>query len=290
MNKIVKRILQILPDKPYLLLQYYNNFHCLPDLKNPKTFSEKILWLKLHDRNPLYTTMVDKYLAKDYVANVIGYKYIIPTYGVWKTIEDIDWDSLPNQFVIKTNHSGGNSGVVICKNKATFDKQNAIRRLNESLKRDSFYYSREWPYKNVNKCILAEQLISSSVDTKNELSDYKFFCFNGKPKYCQVIRNRRSYETIDFYDMEWTHQEFVGLNTKNTKAQNGKIPVERPVCLDRIIQLCESLSKDIPFVRIDFYIVDDKEYFGELTFYPAGGIGSFTPSIWNEKLGELIKL
>lgn len=289
MNSIIKHFLKLLPDKPYLYLQYYKNFHCLPNLKNPKSFNEKIMWLKLHDRNPLYTIIVDKCQVKDYVASIIGSEYIIPTYGVWKTTDEIDWDSLPSQFVMKTNHSGGNNGVVICKNKATFNKHDAIRRLNESLLVDSFYYAREWPYKNINKYILAEQFITSkTVDTTTkELTDYKFFCFNGDPKFCQVIRNRQSFETIDFYDMEWKHQEFVGLNTK---AHNGNSPVERPTRLDHIIQICKSLSKGFPFVRVDLYIVDNKEYFGELTLYPAGGIGTFLPPKWNNILGQLIKL
>jgi len=289
MNRIIKHYLELLPDKPYLYLQYYKNFHCLPNLKNPKSFCEKIMWLKLHDKNPLYTTIVDKYLVKDYVASIIGREYIIPTYGVWQTTDEIDWDSLPSQFVIKTNHSGGNNGVIICKNKATFNKKDAIKRLNESLLVNSFYYAREWPYKNIKKCILAEKFITSkSVDTTaQELTDYKFFCFNGDPKFCQVIRNRQSFETIDFYDMEWKHQEFVGLNTN---AHNGKTPVNRPNNLDNIIQICKSLSKGFPFVRVDLYIVDNKEYFGELTLYPAGGIGTFSPPKWNNILGELIKL
>ena len=288
MNHIVSRILRLFPNKPYLLLQYYKNFHRLPNLKQPKTFSEKILWLKLHDRNPLFTTMVDKFLAKNYVANIIGEKYIIPTYGVWMKVEDIDWESLPNQFVIKTNHSGGNNGVVICKDKSLFDKANAIKRLNESLKHDSFYYGREWPYKNVEKCVIAEELITfSEDDAVKELPDYKFFCFNGEPLYCQVIRDRNSKETIDFYDMNWQHQEFVGLNPV---ARNGLTPVARPDKLDEMIRISRCLSKNRPFLRVDLYSVGSKIYFGELTFYPASGIGTFTPEIWQEKLGRLINI
>lgn len=280
MNHIVNRILRLLPDKSYLLVQYYKNFHCLPNLKEPKTFSEKILWLKLHDRNPLFTIMVDKFLAKKYVASIIGEKYVIPTYGVWKKAEEIDWEALPNQFVIKTNHSGGNNGVIICKDKSLFDTADAVKRLNESLKHNSFYYGREWPYKNVKKCIIAEQLITfSDTNEVKDLPDYKFFCFNGEPLYCQVIRDRNTKETIDFYDMNWQHQEFVGLN-----------PVARPENLDEMRRLCRSLSKNRPFLRVDLYSAGSKIYFGELTFYPASGIGTFSPEIWQEKLGNLINI
>jgi len=260
----------------------------LPNLKKPKTFSEKILWLKLHDRKPLFTTMVDKYLVKKYVANIIGDEYVIPTYGVWKKTEDIDWDSLPNQFVIKTNHSGGNNGVIICRDKSSFDKEDAIERLNESLKHDSFSYGREWPYKNVEKCIIAEKFITfGEADVAKDLSDYKFFCFNGEPLYCQVIRDRSSEETIDFYDMNWQHQEFVGLNPV---ARNGKMPVARPERLEDMIRICRSLSNNRPFLRVDLYSAGSKIYFGELTFYPASGIGSFSPEVWQEKLGNLINI
>lgn len=288
MNHIVNRILRLLPDKSYLLVQYYKNFHCLPNLKEPKTFSEKILWLKLHDRNPLFTTMVDKFLAKKYVASIIGEKYVIPTYGVWKKAEEIDWEALPNQFVIKTNHSGGNNGVIICKDKSLFDTADAVKRLNESLKHNSFYYGREWPYKNVKKCIIAEQLITfSDTNEVKDLPDYKFFCFNGEPLYCQVIRDRNTKETIDFYDMNWQHQEFVGLNPV---ASNGLTPVARPENLDEMRRLCRSLSKNRPFLRVDLYSAGSKIYFGELTFYPASGIGTFSPEIWQEKLGNLINI
>ncbi len=288
MNSIVYKILQLLPDKPYLLLQFYKNFHHLPNLKSPKTFSEKILWLKLHDRNPLFTIMVDKNLVKEYVANIIGSEYVIPTYGVWKKAEDIDWDSLPNQFVIKTNHSGGNNGVIICKDKSSFDKVDAIKRLNESLDHNSFFYGREWPYKNVEKCIIAEKFITfGDVNVPKDLPDYKFFCFNGEALYCQVIRSRSSKETIDFYDMNWQHQEFVGLNPV---ARNGRNPVARPEKLEDMIRICRSLSKGRPFLRVDLYLAGNKIYFGELTFYPASGIGTFTPEVWQEKLGDLINI
>lgn len=258
------------------------------DWKNPRTFTEKIQWLKVYNRNPKYTTMVDKYAVKKYVGDRIGEEYIIPTLGVWDTPEDIDWDSLPNQFVLKTTHGGGGGGVFICKDKSTFDIKSTIARIKNSLASDIYLELREWPYKNVPKRIIAEKFMAPVKNPiPTDLSDYKFFCFNGEPEYCQVIRDRYSKETIDFYDMEWNHQEFVGLNPV---ARNGLAPVAPPKHLNEIIQICKKLAKDIPFVRVDLYVIDEKQYFGELTFYPASGIGTFNLDVWNGRLGDLLTL
>ncbi len=253
------------------------------NLENPQTFSEKLQWLKLYNRKPEYTQMVDKVGAKEYVANIIGEEYIIPTIGVWDRAEDIDWDSLPNQFVLKCTHDSG--GIVICKDKATLDIQKATKKLKKSMQRDYFYDNREWPYKNVKKRIIAEKFIE--VQGHQDIPDYKFFCFNGEPMYCQVIRDRNTKETIDFYDMEWNHMPFVGLNPI---ATNGETPVARPLCIEDMICICKKLSKNIPFSRIDLYVIDDKEYFGEITFFPASGIGWFRPEEWNYTFGSWIKL
>lgn len=252
---------------------------------NPQTFCEKLQWLKLYNRKPEYTQMVDKYAVKEYVANIIGEEYIIPTIGVWDRVDDIDFDKLPNQFVLKTTHGGGNTGVVICNNKATFDKTVAKQKLNRSLKHDIYTNLREWPYKNVKPRIIAEKFVEAVGHS--DLPDYKFYCFNGEPIYCQVIRDRNTKETIDFYDMEWNHMPFVGLNPI---AENGATPVVRPLKLDDMITVCQKLSKGIPFSRIDLYVVNEKVYFGEITFFPASGMGVFSPNEWDYILGDLIKL
>lgn len=279
----------LFPDKLYLTLLYRLKMGYWIDWKNPKTFSEKLQWLKLYNRKPEYTTMVDKYAVKEYVAKIIGEEYIIPTLGVWDRPEDIDWDSLPQKFVLKTTHGGGGSGVVICKDKGTFDKDAAVAKLKKSLNGCIYKSYREWPYKNVKKRVIAEALLEELTPAKNntDLPDYKFYCFNGEPIYCQVIRDRRSKETIDFYDMEWSHMPFVGLNPV---ADNGLIPIVRPICLCKMTEICRKLSVGIPFSRIDLYVIDDKIFFGEITFYPASGMGIFTPIEWNEKLGSMIKL
>lgn len=289
-DSIVADLLFWLSDELYLKLRFRFQMGYWPDLDNPKTFQEKINWLKLHDRNPRYTKMVDKYAVKEYVANKIGHEFIIPTLGVWEKPEDIDFDSLPEQFVLKTTHGGGSGGVVICKDKETFDRNKAILILRASMRSDIYRNLREWPYKDVKRRVLAEKYMAPKDMVNNpiyDLSDYKFFCFNGEPKYCQVIRDRHFKETIDFYDMDWNHQEFVGLNSL---ARNGCTPVDRPEHLEEMIKVCKKLSRDIPFVRVDLYVVDDKEYFGELTFYPASGLGHFSPEDWNSYLGKMLTL
>ena len=290
MAAIIQNFFGWLPDKTYLQLLYRFKMGHRLDLNHPKTFTEKIQWLKLYNRRPEYTLMVDKYAVKKYVADIIGEKYIIPTLGVWDKPEDIDWDALPNEFVLKTTHGGGSGGVVICKDKKTFDRNKAILTLRDSMNGDIYRSLREWPYKDVKKRVLAEKYMAPKDMVNNpiyDLSDYKFFCFNGEPKYCQVIRDRHSKESIDFYDMNWRHQEFVGLNPI---ASNGINPVPRPLLLDDMICICHKLSENMKFVRIDMYVIDNRIYFGEITFYPASGMGLFNPDKWNEELGNVISL
>lgn len=289
-DSIVKNFLRFLPDKLYISLRYRCQIGYWVNWTRPKTFTEKLQWLKVYNHRPEYTTMVDKYAVKKYVADRIGKQYIIPTLGVWDKVDDIDWDSLPEQFVLKTTHGGGSGGVVICKDKMTFDKNAAIVKLNKSMSSDIYSALREWPYKKVKRQVIAEKFMIPNDklnDPAYDLTDYKFFCFNGVPKFCQVIRDRHTCESIDFYDMDWNHQGFVGLNPV---ARNGLTPVARPTHLKEMQSLCCKLSEDIPFIRVDLYVIDGKVYFGELTFYPASGFGDFTPSEWNKRLGDLIQL
>lgn len=296
LDALVKKLLWWLPDDVYLKLRFRLKMGEWPNLKNPKTFNEKLQWLKLYNRKPEYTTMVDKYAVKEYVATRIGNEYIIPTIGVWDSVEDIEWDKLPDQFVLKTTHGGGGNGVFICKDKNVFDKKKAIKSLKESMKSDIYHSYREWPYKNVPRKIIAEVFMEQAASSeKKDLDDYKFFCFNGEPMYCQVIRDRHTKETIDFYDMDWNHQEFVGLNpiahnNQTQVARNGLTPVARPSKYELMIDICRKLSKDIPFIRVDLYVINELIYFGELTFFPASGIGIFTPIEWTSKLGDLLTL
>lgn len=285
-DRILEHCFTWLPDNIYLRLLYRFHIGNKLDLKKPKTFGEKLQWLKLYDRRPEYTTMVDKYAVKDYVANIIGSEYIIPTLGVWDKPEDIEWDKLPGRFVLKTTQGGGSVGVVVCKDKATFDKQKAISKLNQSLMQDIYKYYKEWPYKNVRKRIFAEQYVEPLPNVQ-DLPDYKWYCFNGEPKFCQVIQDRHTKETIDFFDTNWIHQDFIGMNSKAVHA------VSLPPCpadLDSQILIARKLSKNIPFSRIDLYSFGDHQYFGEITFYPASGLGRFRPEEFNEIIGAMITL
>lgn len=281
--ELLKKLQFIFPDKLYLQLLFHYKMGYKLNLKNPKTFSEKIQWLKLYNRNPLYTTLVDKYAVKKWVADKIGEKHIVPMLGVWDNTNEIDFESLPDRFVLKTTNGGGGN-VIICKDKSKLDKVKTIKLLNRSLKNSIYNNYREWPYKNVPPRIIAEKYIEN--DGRN-LYDYKFYCFNGKVHFCQVIRDRYTKETIDFYDMAWNHMPFVGLNPV---AKNGLNPVAKPQDLKKMVSICEKLSEGFPFIRVDLYNVDDKIYFGELTFYPASGFGVFEPDEWNYKLGDLLNL
>ena len=281
---LLKRTKNLWPDNQYIRLLYRFTMGESLDLRNPLKFTEKIQWLKLYNRRPEYTKMVDKDAVKGYVASKIGEKHIIPTIGIWDTVENIEWEKLPEKFVLKTTHGGGGGGVIVC-NKENLNREEIQLKLKKALKGDIYKGYREWPYKNVPHRIIAEKYLSPYPN--EELTDYKWYCFNGIPKYCQVIRDRHTQETIDFYDTDWNLMEFVGLNPN---VKNGKTPVSKPKNLIEQIRIATELSKNIPFLRVDLYEVNDKVYFGELTFFPASGLGKFTPKEWDIKLGDLIDL
>ena len=253
----------ILPEKQYLKVRYRLTMGKKLDLDNPKTMNEKLQWLKLYDRRTEYTQMVDKVLAKVYVASIIGGDYIIPTLGVWNHFDEIDFDSLPNQFVLKTNHSGGGSGVIVCKDKNCFDKKEAKRKLERSLKKDDYAKAfGEWPYKNVKRKILAEQYLGE------ELNDYKFYCFDGRADVVLMCVERETGEPkFYFFDREWNLRRY----NKRGKAAPPDFTLPKPEGMDVMFELAEKLSAGIPFARIDLYNQQGKIYFGEITLYPASG-------------------
>lgn len=253
-------------------------------LKAPKTFSEKLQWLKLYDRRPEYTTMVDKYAVKEYVANIIGKDYIIPTIGVWDKPEDIDWDTLPNSFVLKTTHGGGGGGVVLCRDKSTIDKHKITEQLSLCLKQDIAKYSCEWPYKNVKRRIIAESIINPVQG--DELLDYKFFCFNGRMEFMKVDIGRFGDHHANYYNRDFEllpFGEILYLPDVNAK-------VDKPNSFEKMIILAEKLAKGIPFLRVDMYNTGNNIYFGELTFYPASGLEKYVPEEWDEKIGKMLTL
>lgn len=286
-NDMIKKCPNRMSDKFYLSVLWKSVMGYELDWKHPKTFNEKLQWLKLYDRNPLYTTLVDKVEVKKWVANKVGEEYVIPTLAVYNSVDEIDLDKLPNRFVLKCNHDSGS--VVICRDKSEFDFEAAKRKLDACVKHDFYWDTREWAYKNVKRCILAEQYLDPEPDTK-DLVDYKWFCFGGEPRFCQVIRDRSTNETIDFFDVEWHHQDFVGLVDVNVDVKMAATLPACPSDLDTQVRIARQLSKDIPYSRIDLYETDDRTYFGEITFYPLGGLGSFKPKEYNEVLGKMLVL
>ena len=279
MNK--NKIFNILPDKLYLELKYYYYFHKRLDLKNPKTFNEKINWLKLYDRKDIYTTMVDKYEVKKYVAKKIGDKYIIKTLGIFDNFNEIDFDKLPNKFVIKCTHDSG--GLVVCKDKKNLNVVETRKKIERSLKNNYYYHAREWPYKNVKPRILVEEYMEDSIF--KELRDYKFFCFNGIPKLMFIATDRSKHETkFNFYDMNFNLLPF------KQHYPNDSREILKPKCFSEMIDLSKKLSTNIPFVRVDFYEVDGKVYFGELTFSHFSGMMPFEPEEWDMKIGNYLDI
>ena len=274
----------LFPDKLYLTLLFRCKMGYWMDWKNPKTFNEKLNWLKLYDRKPIYTKIVDKYLVKDYVKEIIGDEYIIPTLGVWESPDHIDWDSLPQNFVLKTTHGGGNAGVIICKDKSAIDVNRIKKQLFEAMKQNLYMTSREWPYKNVSKKIIAEKYLEDFV--VNELRDYKFFCFNGEVKYLYVATGRGKYEEpyFNFFDADYNILDF-----QQAHPRSENIPT-KPMHYNEMKMIARKLSKGFTEVRIDLYEVNGKVYFGEMTLFHHGGFGLFNPKEWDYKFGEMIKL
>lgn len=281
-NGLLLKLSPFLPDKFFLSCMLRVRCGYWPNWKNPQTFNEKLQWLKLYYRRPEYTTMVDKYAVKEYVSNIIGEKYIIPTIGVWDKPEDIEWNILPNQFVLKTTHGGGSEGVVICRDKATFDIKGAIEKLTKSLKQDISSTLREWPYKNVPRRIIAEKYLEGE---NNELEDYKVFNFDGEPRMIQVDYNRFKGHLRNLYTQDWER-----IDASIGYPSDPRKEFTKPEVLEELKDLCRKLSAGIPYVRSDFYIVDNKIYFGELTFFHGSGFERTIPEDFNKTIGDWLVL
>lgn len=276
------KLLSLLPDKQYIKLIYRLHFNRKLDLFNPQTFNEKLQWLKLYDRKPEYTIMVDKYEVKNLVASRLGEEYIIPTLGIYDSFDKIDFDNLPDKFVLKCTHDSG--GLVIVNDKKKFNKKSAKKKINKSLRRNFYKYAREWPYKNVQPRIIIEKYM---IDNKlGELRDYKFFCFNGKVKVFKIDFDRHSNHRANYFD---TNGNLIDLGEKICPPDFSK-KLELPINLKKMKELAEIMSKGIPFLRVDFYEINGKIYFGELTFFPAAGLGKFTDDKWDRMLGKWLSL
>ena len=284
MKSFLKKVSKVLPDKVYISLKYRMRIGKFPNLKNPKTFNEKLQWLKLYNRKPEYTTMVDKYEVKKYVADLIGEEYIIPTLGVWDSFDDIDFDALPDQFVLKCTHDSG--GLVICRDKSKLDKEAAKKKIEACLKTNYYWQGREWPYKNVKPRIIAEEYVADPANPgQSSLWVYKIMTFGGKPKIIQAIQgDTTSSETIDYFDTAWNLLEI------RQNFPNSEQPLEKPQSLDRMLSLAEHMSGEQPFLRVDFYEVNGSPIFSEFTFFSDSGMAAFHPEEWDKKLGDMIKL
>lgn len=268
-------------DETAVRIAYFLSMHKWLHLDNPQTFNEKLQWLKLHDKHPEYTQMVDKIEAKKIAAKIIGEEHIIPTLGVWDNFDDIDFDKLPDQFVLKCTHDSG--GVVICRDKSNLDISAARKKINRCLQRNPFWATREYPYKNVKPRILAEEFLDDHSTDTTGLTDYKFFCFNGVPKFMFVATNRPIDTRFDFFDISFNHLPFRQGHPLSSK------PIRKPERYAEMVEIAKKLSKGYQHVRIDLYNMSGKIYFGEYTFFHYSGMVPFIPHEWDEKLGRYLK-
>ena len=283
-SSILVRISFIFPEDVFLKLLFRTCMHKKLDLDDPKTYSEKLQWLKLYNRKPLYPQLVDKYQVKDYVARIIGKEYIIPTIGVWDSFDDIGFSQLPDKFVLKTTNGGGSTGVVICKDKSCFDIRQAKKKLNNSM--HTKVDMGEWPYKQIKPRIIAEEFMED--EETGELRDYKFFCFDGEVKALFIATDRGVVEDqpkFDFYDADFNHLPFRQGHPHQTKKV-----IEKPETFEEMKSIAARLSEGEPHMRVDLYEVNGKVYFGEITFYHFGGLTPFEPEEWDYTFGSWLKL
>lgn len=279
----LNRLVYVLPDKWYLFFRFKNRVGYWPHLNHPRTFNEKLQWLKLNDRHAEYTQMVDKIDAKKYVASIIGDKYIIPTLGVWNSVDEIEWDKLPNQFVIKVSSDSG--GIVVCKDKQTLDIEKAKEKLTNGWGKNYYVHNKEYPYRDLTPRIIAEEY--KEDESGYELRDYKIFCFNGEPKILFVASDRQKAgedTKFDFFDLNWNHLPFTNGHP------NSKEFIAKPKNFEEMLEIAKKLSVGIPQVRIDLYNCNGQIYFGEITFFHWSGMTAFDPIEWDFKLGKMIKL
>lgn len=281
---------RLIPDKQYLKIQYRVNFGKKLDLNNPQTFNEKLQWLKVNDRKPLYNRIADKYDVREYVKALFGEEYLIPIYAMWEKVEDIDFDILPNEFVMKCTHDSGS--VVVCRDKSSLDKEKAINKIRQGFSRNLYHYAREWQYKDIKPRIIVEKLLVEDDDIGKSkptgIVDYKFFVFNGVPKFYYASRGLENHATasISFYDLNGNKMPFSRSDYKDFGC------AITPIHLDEMIKLAQKAGEAIgsDFIRVDFYEIGGKVYFSEFTLHPCAGLMPIVPEEWDSILGDWIKL
>ena len=274
-------LLNFVPDKVYLKVVFRAETGYALNLAHPKTYNEKLQWIKLYDRKPEYKIYADKYRVRKHITETIGEEYLVPMIGRYKKAEEIPWEELPNRFVLKCNHASGTN--IICKDKAELDIASTEKKLNAWLRKNAFCGAREWCYKGIEPCIICEEFIQTADG--NTPDDYKFMCFNGVPRLIQVHHDRYGTHTLDYYTPEWKKADLQRIDA-NTSARN----MEKPEKLDEMLSIAERLSKDMYYARIDLYNVNGTIYFGEITMYPTGGFSTFTKYKDDLLLGSYIKL
>lgn len=278
-----EKVIKLIPDKVFLRYKYYRIMKKWLSFNNPKTFNEKIQWLKVYDRNEIYTNFVDKYEVRKFISKEFGDKYLIPLINVYDNVEEVNFNDLPKQFVLKCTHDSG--GIVICKDKDLLNIDNAKKLLQNFIDRNYFYEWREWPYKNIKPRIICEKYM---IDEKQQdIMDYKLMCFNGKVKCILVCSNRDSVQGVNmnFYDIFWNEMD---LTRPKHKPKNGKI--KKPINLEKMITMAEKIASEKPFIRVDFYEINEQLYFGEITLYPGAGFEKFSPEEYDNILGSWIEL
>lgn len=279
LSKYWARICRWMPDEMYLKWQYWHIYHRKLNIKEPKTYAEKLAYLKTHEQDSLLSQLVDKYAVRKYVAEKIGEQYLIPLLGVYNTTDEISWESLPEKYVLKCNHDS--ASVILHTDAASFDREKAIVSLKHHLGRNMFWYSREYPYKSVTPKIVCEEFLD---DNGKSPADYKIMCFDGKPHYVVLDMDRFGNHKRDVYDIKWNKTDMF------TDHENSNSITPKPEAFDEMLKLAEILSEGFLHVRVDFYFVNGKIYFGEMTFFPWGGPIWFKPDKWNYILGDLIKI
>lgn len=269
-------------DEEYLSRKYQLYFGQKLDLQNPQTFNEKLQWLKLYNRKPEYTVMVDKYKVREYIAQELGEEYLIPLLGVWDNPDEIDFDALPNQFVLKCNHNSG-LGMCICKDKSELDISKVKVELRKGLKQDYYLTGREWPYKDVPRKIIAEKYME---DVSGDLKDYKFYCFNGEMKFVMINSDRNTSRPTraDYFDRDFNWLDFTW------GYSHAEVHPKKPEQFEKMVAIVEKLAKGLPHIRVDLYDCNGKIYFGELTFFDGSGFDKIEPLEWDYKIGKLLKL